>query len=585
MESKQGARGRRRSGTWKGSKLVRKINRGKTVGTLIGMIAFAAACSGQAARQDAGLIRQARDLFGELPGVMASADNPVTPEKVALGKSLFYENRISADGTVSCARCHPLSLYGADGLPKSVGNRCRTSARNAPTVLNAAAQISAHWIGNRTSVEDQARQSLIGGPSFGMASYQAAEARLRAIPGYATLFKKAFPGDPEPVTAGNFALAVGAFERTLVTPAPFDDFIRGDDAALTGSQKRGLKDFNEAGCGNCHSGPYLGGSGYEKFGVVEPYWKHTVSAEIDEGRYGVTKNEADKYVFKVPVLRNVQMTSPYFHDGSVGRLSDAVRIMGKVQLGMDLTEGRIEGLTQFLQSLTGRIPAGALEVPILPPDEAAATAAPGPNPDPGPDPGTGLSPNEDLMQEHALLDRVLLVYEEIARRLEDGTRPDPDALGRAAKIIRHFIEDYHEKLEEDHVFPRFKKAGILTDLVGVLLEQHGAGRDLTERIIARATDAAFSDPAMRRDLTADIRAFIRMYRPHASREGSVLFPAFRQLVPAKEFLDLGEQFEAKEHELLGAGGFEGQVVLVAELEKKLGINDLSRYTPAGKGRT
>jgi cytochrome c peroxidase len=560
--------------------VVRKKSREKAFYVLIGSMAFAAACSGQADRPDSDLVRQARDLFGTLPAVMASADNPVTPAKVALGKALFYESRISADGTVSCARCHPLSRYAVDGLARSVGNGCRVSARNAPTLFNAAAQIAIHWVGNRTSVEDQAGQSLLGAPSFGMPSSEAAEARLKGIAGYVSLFRKAFPDEPEPVTVRNFGLAVGAFERTLVTPAPFDAFLARDRTGLDNGQKLGLRDFIGAGCANCHAGPYLGGRAYEKFGVLEPYWKRTLSPEVDEGRYGVTKNEADRYVFKVPVLRNVQMTSPYFHDGSVGRLSDAVRIMGKVQLGVDLSEARVKGIVLFLQALTGRAPAEALEVPILPASEAENGA----DPRPGRDPGAGLSPNEDLMQEHALLERVLLVYEEIVRRLESDKRPDPEVLGRAARIIRQFVEQYHEKLEEDRVFPRFEKSGPLAELVKVLLEQHRSGRVLTGRIIARSTGAEFDDPAERRGLIDDIRAFIRMYRPHAAREGSVLFPAFRELLPAKEFLELGEEFEAKEHKLLGAEGFEGQVALVAELEKSLGIEDLSRYTQARSGQ-
>ena len=359
---------------------MRKITGIKTVIVCAASLAWAAACTGQAARPDAGLVRQARDLFGALPKVMASTDNPITPAKVSLGKMLFYESRISIDGTVSCSRCHPLGLYAVDGLPKPVGNRCRTNPRNAPTVLNASAQIAAHWIGNRQNVEDQARQALVGPPSFGMPSYEAAEARLRAIPGYEPIFQKAFPGEPEPVTAGNFALAVGAFERTLVTPAPFDALLDGDRQALDDVEKAGLKDFIGAGCASCHSGAYFGGRSYRKFGVVEPYWKRTISPEIDEGRYAVTKDEADRYVFKVPVLRNVEMTSPYFHDGSVGRLNDAVWIMAKVQLGTDLAEARVKGLVAFLQALTGKVPAAALEIPILPASEA--TVAPDPRPDP-----------------------------------------------------------------------------------------------------------------------------------------------------------------------------------------------------------
>lgn len=558
---------------------------GHAGGLFLAFAALAASCAGQAARTDVELARQARELFGRLPAVMAAADHPVTPDKVALGRMLFFESRVSVDGTVSCARCHPLGLYAADGLAKSVGNRCRTSPRNAPTVLNAAGQIAAHWVGNRTGVEDQARQALVGAPSFGMPSYEAAEARLKGIPGYEGPFKRAFPGDPDPVTAANFALAIGAFERTLVTPAPFDAFLDGDGKSLDDPAKRGLEDFIGAGCANCHAGPYLGGRSYEKFGVFEPYWKRTLSPETDEGRYGVTKNEADKYVFKVPILRNVQMTAPYFHDGSVGRLADAVRIMGQVQLGTELAEARVKGLVLFLQALTGRIPDGALEAPLLPAGEVGLGTDSPPSRGPGPAAGAGLSPNEDLMQEHALLSRVLLVYEEIARRLESGAAADPEILGQAAGIVRRFVEEYHEKLEEQHVFPRFDPAGPFGGLVSVLLDQHAAGRVLTGRIIARSNAAAFGDPVGRRALVEDIRAFIRMYRPHASREGSVLFPAFRQLLPEKEFLALGDEFEAREHQMLGAEGFEGQVAVVAGLEKRLGIADLALFTPAGRGQT
>ncbi len=190
-----------------------------------------------------------------------------------------------------------------------------------------------------------------------------------------------------------------------------------------------------------------------------------------------------------------------------------------------------------------------------------------------------LSPNEDLLQEHALLARVLLVYEEIVRRLEGGTAAAPEILGQAARIVRGFVEEYHEKLEEERVFPRFDKAGPHGGLVRVLLEQHAAGRVLTGRIIDRSNAAAFADPAVSRALVEDLRSFIRMYRPHASREGSVLFPAFRGLLAAKEFLALGDEFEAREHQMLGAEGFEGQVVRVAEIEKRLGLGDLAGFTP------
>jgi cytochrome c peroxidase len=325
---------------------------------------FAVKSLGSAGDED--LLKQAKQVFGPLPQVMSSERNPITPEKVKLGKILFYETRISVDGTVSCVRCHPIGLYAADGLRKSIGNNCKVNPRNAPTILNAAGQISAHWIGNRADVEDQARQSVTGPPSFGMPSNEAVEAKLRGIKGYTDLFKEAFPGESNPVTVENFAKAVGSFERTLVTPSRFDSYLKGDIVALNGQEKMGLKAYMEAGCIMCHYGPYVGGLVYQKFGIFEPYWKYTKSDPIDEGRYVVTKNEADKYVFKVPILRNVEKTAPYFHDGSVDRLEDAVWMMGKIQLGKDLNKSQVGEIVTFLKSLTGKIPEDALKVPLLP---------------------------------------------------------------------------------------------------------------------------------------------------------------------------------------------------------------------------
>lgn len=318
------------------------------------------------AADDAGLMKRAVQALGPLPASMPSAENHITPEKVKLGKVLFYEPRISVDGTVSCAKCHPLALYAVDGLRKSVGNNCKENPRNDPTVLNAAAQISAHWIGNRTGVEDQAKQAIIGPPSYGMPSYEAAEKILRSFKGYQVLFQAAFPSDKEPVTADNFARAVGAFERTLVTPAPFDAFLMGDNNAMTPQQRTGLAAFMDLGCAGCHSSPYAGGQMYRKFGLFGPYQTYTKSAKVDEGRFAVTKAEDDRFVFKVPVLRNAAMTPPYFHDGSVDKLEDAVWIMGKLQLGKDLPKEQVRDIVAFLQALTGRIPDEALTIPLLP---------------------------------------------------------------------------------------------------------------------------------------------------------------------------------------------------------------------------
>ncbi len=315
---------------------------------------------------DKDLLKSAQNLFSPLPKIIISEKNPVTPEKVKLGHLLFYETRISIDGTVNCAKCHPFSLYAADGLSKAIGNNCKINPRNAPTILNAAGQISAHWIGNRIDVEDQAKQSVIGPPSFGMPSYAAVEKKLKDIEGYALLFKNAFPNDNNSITVENFALAVGAFERTLVTFSPFDDFLSGKLQALNEQQKKGLEKFMENGCSGCHSSAYVGGQMYVKFGIVEPYWNYTKSNPVDEGRFTVTSNESDKYVFKVPVLRNVAKTSPYFHDGSINELERAIWIMGKVQKGKDLPEDDLSDIHSFLESLTGNIPEDALKIPILP---------------------------------------------------------------------------------------------------------------------------------------------------------------------------------------------------------------------------
>jgi cytochrome c peroxidase len=333
------------------------------------IIAFLLAATGAIGQTEKGLLERARGSFQPLAAVLQSPANPVTPEKVALGKALFYERRISSDGLVSCWRCHPLSLYGADGLKTAVGNSCRVNPRNSPTIFNAAGQISQHWVGNRRDVEDQAAQSVTGAGSFNMPSSQAVEKTLEAIPGYAGLFRKAFPGETRPVTIANFAKAIGAFERTLVTPSPFDAFLKGDQSALGESEKRGLTAFLDAGCAGCHGGALVGGASYQKFGVAEPYWKYTKSAPVDTGRFDVTKLEPDKYVFKVPPLRNVDRTPPYFQDGSVGRLDDAVWIMGKVQLGKDLELRTVRDIRAFLRSLTGRLPEDALRVPVLPASE------------------------------------------------------------------------------------------------------------------------------------------------------------------------------------------------------------------------
>jgi cytochrome c peroxidase len=321
---------------------------------------------GHAWAADPALRTQAQALFKPLPKVMESPDNPVTPEKIALGRLLFFETRVSVDGTVSCTRCHLVSLYGTDALPKAVGALGRPNPRNSPTVLNAAQEFVAHWRGDRKSVEDQATQALVGPPSFGNPDYASAMAKLKALPDYPALFTKVFPGEPDPVTPSNWGKAIGAFERTLVTPSPFDAYLAGNSTALSPAQEAGLREFVQTGCTTCHNGVGIGGSMFQKFGLVEDYWKATGSAQIDKGRFDVTQNPADTYVFKVPSLRNVVRTPPYFHDGSVSTLSEAARVMARVQLGRTLTDTQITSIVAFLESLTGTLPADFATPPELP---------------------------------------------------------------------------------------------------------------------------------------------------------------------------------------------------------------------------
>ncbi len=321
---------------------------------------------------DKALLERARAQFKALPADAGTSQYPITPVRVELGRKLFYETRVSSDGKQSCAECHLPQYYGTDALPRSIGNSGKLIPRNVPTVFNTALQFAQHYGGNRVDVEEQALKALISPLAYGNKDYAAAEAKLRAIAGYRPLFEKAFPGESEPVTAANWSKAIGAYERTLLTPAPFDRYLKGDTNALGKQAKQGLEKFMALGCSGCHSGVVVGGQMYQKFGITADYWTLTGSQEIDlfkgrdKGRFQDTKNEADAFMFKVQQLRNVAVTPPYFHDGSVAKLEDAVRIMGKLQLGQDLSDAEVADLVAFLETLTGEVPAQFAEVPSLP---------------------------------------------------------------------------------------------------------------------------------------------------------------------------------------------------------------------------
>lgn len=331
------------------------------------LFSFIAAAHGVSQEGDE-LLRQARMFFQPLPSAMPfPRDNPLTPAKVTLGKMLFYERRISSSGGISCATCHPMSTYAADNIPKSIGHLGKINPRNAPTVFNAGFQLSQHWRGDRTSLEDQADISLLSPFAFANSSYDEASNRIKSIPGYLELFQKAFPDEKDPITHVHIAQAIGAYERTLLSPSRFDQFLADGAKTLTDKERKGLQIFLDTGCAGCHNGALVGGMMFQKFGVVTPYWKATGSQEIDQGRFAVTNKEEDRYIFKVPPLRNVSMTAPYFHDGSVAKLDRTVKIMAEVQMGRILNEQDVDSIVSFLGSLTGILSQEVLTLPVLPP--------------------------------------------------------------------------------------------------------------------------------------------------------------------------------------------------------------------------
>jgi len=302
------------------------------------------------------------------------ADNPITKEKVELGKSLYFDPRLSVDGTVSCNSCHNVMSDGGDGRPVGVGVRGQRGGRGSPTVWNSAYHTVQFWDGRAASLEAQAKGPLTNPIEMGMASHDEVMKRVNLIPGYVQMFKKAFPKDKEPVTIDNLAKAIATYERTLITTdSPFDRYMRGNKKALTPQQIKGMKLVDEIGCTSCHTGVNLNGDGlkmgegnYQPFPQI-PGSKYDKMYDItaDLGRYEVTKDPEDKNKWRVPTWRNVALTAPYFHNGKVKTLDEAVRVMAKTQLDMDLTDTQVADIVAFLNSLTGVFPKQTM--PMLPP--------------------------------------------------------------------------------------------------------------------------------------------------------------------------------------------------------------------------
>jgi cytochrome c peroxidase len=311
------------------------------------------------------LMKKAQSLFTPIPAQPPVIEgNPASPEKVELGKMLFFEPRLSASWIVSCNTCHNLGLAGVDLLETSIGHGWQKGPRNAPTVLNAVFDVAQFWDGRAPDLEQQAKGPIQASVEMNNTPERVVRT-LNSMPEYVQRFHKAFPRDEEPVTFENVARAIAVFEATLITPgARFDRYLNGDDQALTPTEKKGLELFVDKGCSNCHGGLNVGGTAYYPFGVVQKPGADILPPH-DKGRFAVTKTVSDEYVFKAPSLRNVALTPPYFHSGKVWSLKQAVAIMGASQLGTQLSDEETNLIADFLKSLSA--PQPPIEYPILPP--------------------------------------------------------------------------------------------------------------------------------------------------------------------------------------------------------------------------
>lgn len=337
--------------------------------TTLGLAVTLAVTSLAAGADDAALRQKAKDAgLKPVPyGLQPVANNPVTREKIELGKMLFFDPRLSASGVISCNTCHNVGTGGDDNLPTSVGHGWQKGPRNSPTVYNAVFNVAQFWDGRAEDLKAQAKGPVQAGVEMANQPEQVV-VTLKSMPEYVERFSLAFPGEEDPVTFDNMAKAIEAFEVTLVTPnAPFDQWLEGNDTAMSEDQKAGLALFIDKGCAACHSGVNIGGQDYFPFGLIK-----RPGADIlppgDKGRFQVTETASDEYVFRAAPLRNIAMTAPYFHSGQIWDLEQAVAVMGTAQLGTQLSDEEAASITDFLVTLTGEMP--TVEYPALPVETA-----------------------------------------------------------------------------------------------------------------------------------------------------------------------------------------------------------------------
>jgi len=325
------------------------------------LVAFIATSLPAAA--DEALRERANKIFKPIPETPSTLSrNPLTPEKIELGKMLYFEPRLSKSGLISCNTCHNIGLGGADFQQTSTGHAWQRGDRNAPTVFNSVYNIAQFWDGRAEDLLQQAKGPVQAGVEMNNTPEQVVK-MLKSMPEYVQRFTAVFSGEKDPVTFDTMAKAIEAFEATLITPgSSFDQFLLGNLKALSNEQKKGLSTFIDKGCAACHGGINMGGSGYFPFGVVERPADDITSG--DKGRFTFTGSASDQYVFKSPSLRNIELTTPYFHSGKVWCLKKAIAIMGSAQLGISLSETDVLEIEAFLKATNGVQP--QIIYPILP---------------------------------------------------------------------------------------------------------------------------------------------------------------------------------------------------------------------------
>lgn len=314
-------------------------------------------------KEDTALLTKAHEYFKVIPAQATMITDPIKASREKLGQILFYDPRLSKSGTTSCNSCHNLSAYGVDNLSAAQGPEGNPAGRNAPSVFNAALHNMYFWDGRSQTIEEQPGKMVLNPDELSVPHLGFIVNRLRNDRYYPSLFAAAFPDDKLPVSYTNVKKSIAAFEKTLLTPSRFDAFMNGNLNAINTDEKKGLALFIDAGCADCHSGIGIGGNNSRRFGIFTDYRTLTHSRVNDEGKMNVTGDTKDKDVFKVPGLRNVGMTYPYFHDGSITNLDSSVKIMGKVELNKNFTDTEVKNIVSFLNTLTGDIREDAKKMP------------------------------------------------------------------------------------------------------------------------------------------------------------------------------------------------------------------------------